>query len=270
LLKISGRLLDLRRPAVMGVLNLTPDSFFAQSRTQSQDIVEKAQSMLEQGADILDIGGYSTRPGAQEISPEEEKQRVCGAIASVRKAFDQAFISVDTFRAQVAQAALDSGADMVNDVSGGSESMFDLISRRKVAYVLMHSRGNPQTMQSLTHYEDLVEEVFDFLNQKLFILKEMGLRDVVVDPGFGFAKTIEQNFLLLSHLERFAWLEAPLMVGLSRKSMVYKTLKITAEEALHGTTALHSVALLKGANILRVHDVLAARHTIEMITKLQS
>ncbi len=260
--------MDLSTPIVMGVLNLTPDSFYAGSRIDKSGVLQKASAMLEEGAAILDVGGYSTRPNAPEVSAEEEKSRLCDAISLLRKHLPEACISADTFRPEVAAEALDAGADLINDVSGGSQEMFELIAKRKVPYVLMHSKGNPQTMQSLAVYENVVEEVFDFLNHKLYQIKELGVVDVLIDPGFGFAKTIEQNYLLLSELERFLLIDAPLMIGISRKSFIYKTLQISPDEALNGSTVLHTVALMKGAQVLRVHDVAPAKQAIDLLKKI--
>lgn len=225
--------------------------------------------MLTEGASFLDVGGYSSRPGATDISEEEESQRVIQAIRSIIKEFPAAFISIDTFRSTVAHAAIHEGASLVNDISGGTldPKMITTVAALKAPYVLMHMRGTPQTMSSLTNYNNLVKEVTDFFHQQIAVLKEAGVVNIVLDPGFGFAKTLEQNFELLHTLEHFSILEKPILVGLSRKSMIWKTLDTTAEFALNGTTALNSLALIKGANILRVHDVKEAVETIKLISK---
>ncbi len=254
----------------MGILNITPDSFYEGSRISAERAAERAGQMIAEGADILDVGGYSTRPGAIDVPLEEEINRVCEAITAIKRAYPQAVISADTFRVEVARKALDCGAVMINDVSGGSPEMYALVAEQKAAYVLMHSRGTPQTMQSLTQYEDLLGEVLYFLAERLAKLRHLGVTDVVIDPGFGFAKTIEQNFNLLQNLSLFKALDAPVLVGLSRKSMIYKTLGVKPAEALNGTTALHAIALAKGADLLRVHDVAPAVQTIRLMERLSA
>jgi dihydropteroate synthase len=266
-LNVGGRLLDLSVPKVMGILNVTPDSFYAGSRfTGSEEIVRQAAQMLEEGAAILDIGGSSTRPGAREIPVEEEKSRVGNAISAVMKVFPESVISCDTFQSEVATAAVSAGASMINDVTGGErdKKMFEVVSQLKVPYVLMHMRGNPETMTSLTSYENLHLEIISWLRRKLLQLNEYGVKDVVVDPGFGFAKTAAQGFELLHKLELLHVLERPLLVGLSRKSMIWRTLGITADQALNGTTFLNSIALIKDVSILRVHDVREAVEAVKL------
>lgn len=265
-----GRLIDLTRPAVMGILNLTPDSFYAGSRVpdgagSEAALVDRAGQMLADGATFLDLGGYSTRPGAADISPAEEADRVLPAIELIRRTFPNALLSVDTFRASVARQAVAAGACLVNDVSGGTldAEMFATVAGLGVPYVLMHLRGNPQTMQSLAHYDNVVTEVVDEMQTQLARLRELGQVDVLLDPGFGFAKTPAHNFTLLNQLEAFSLFDEPLLVGLSRKSTIWRTLNSTADEALNGTTVLNTVALLKGASILRVHDV---REAVEAVT----
>lgn len=270
-LNVNGRLLDLSKPKVMGILNVTPDSFFDGSRYQSEEqILRQAEKMLVEGAHIIDIGGYSTRPGAAEISIPDETDRVVKAIGWVAREFPNAVISVDTFRSSVARAAFAEGASILNDVSGGAldPEMFATAALLKAPYILMHMRGNPQDMQNRNDYSDVVLEVISELQQKISALHEAGVHDIVVDPGFGFAKSVAQNFEILNNLQRFRILDKPLLVGFSRKSMIWRTLGITPDEALNGTTALHSVALLKGASILRVHDVREAVQTIELIRNL--
>ncbi len=257
----------------MGILNITPDSFYSDSRVQSEkEILTRAEKMLMAGATFLDVGGYSSRPGAKDLSETEEIQRVSQAIKVIHKEFPQALISVDTFRSSVAKAAVQEGACMINDISGGSldPKMLDTVASLKVPYILMHMQGTPQTMASLTKYNNLVKDIFDYFHQKVNTLRQLGVNDLVLDPGFGFAKTFEQNFSLLNHLDHFKLFEAPLLIGLSRKSMIWKTLDITADDALNGTTALHMIALLKGASILRVHDVKEAVETIKLFSKTTS
>ncbi|OKL41013.1 dihydropteroate synthase [Pontibacter flavimaris] len=269
-LNCRGKLLSLEVPLVMGILNLTPDSFFPGSRLRSaEEAVRKAEQMLADGADILDIGGYSTRPGAAEVSSQEEQDRILPAIEAIHHSFPEAIISVDTFRADVAEASITVGAHIINDVGGGllDDSMFGTIARLQVPYILMHMRGTPQTMASLTKYDNLVVDVLDELRVQLARLQELGVKDVILDPGFGFAKTVEQNFELLRHMEDFRILGLPVLAGLSRKSMVYKSLGIHQADALTGTIAVNTVALMKGADILRVHDVKEAKQTIILLEK---
>ncbi len=254
----------------MGILNITPDSFYAGSRTSElSDVIKKAEAMLHEGAEMLDVGGYSSRPGAVDISESEELKRVVPVIEALRKKFPDVILSIDTFRSEVAQAALYAGADMVNDITGGEdEKMYAVAAHAKVPYVLMHMRGTPQTMNQLTQYDDLVREMIDYFHVRLEKLKHAGVKDVLIDPGFGFAKTTPQNFELLNKLDLFRILEKPLLVGLSRKSMIWRTLNTTAEHALNGTSVLNTIALLKGASILRVHDVKAAREVIALTSQL--
>jgi dihydropteroate synthase len=269
-INVRGRLVDLSSPIVMGILNATPDSFFENSRVAGSDdfLLTKVASMLSDGATILDVGGYSTRPGAAEVSTEEETDRVVAVIESVKRSFPEAILSVDTFRSSVAENALRAGADMINDVSGGSldELMFAVVAHYQVPYVLMHMRGTPKTMNSLTGYEKLVPEILKELAMKLTKLRQLGVSDVLVDPGFGFAKTVQQNFQLMNQLEAFHQLSCPLLVGISRKTMIYKTLGITADQSLNGTTVLNTIALQKGTGILRVHDVKEAVEAVKLYT----
>ncbi len=256
----------------MGIINLTPDSFYTESRkSTSSSILETASQMLQDGADILDIGGYSSRPGATAISEEEEINRVIHPIKMIKTTFPDCLISIDTFRSEVARQTVDAGAAIINDISGGEldPNMFQTVASLQVPYILMHMRGNPETMASQNQYEDLTRDVLKELALKVEKLEAMGVHDIIVDPGFGFAKNVEQNFQLLNELEFFNWLEKPLLVGLSRKSMIYKTLGTAPEEALNGTTVANTVALLKGANILRVHDVKEAKEAVGLISKLK-
>lgn len=270
-LNCKGRLLLVDKPLVMGIINATPDSFYAGSRQQSlDDILRQAEQMLEEGADILDIGGQSTRPGSEVIGAEDELQRVIGGIEAIHRRFPETFISVDTYYALVAKEAVDAGASMVNDISAGSLDpvMIPMVASLKVPYVLMHMKGTPATMQQETNYENLIGEILDFFSFKIAALQKAGIMDIIVDPGFGFAKTIQQNFELLSHLSVFKILSRPVLLGISRKSTIYKTLDITPAEALNGTTVLNTVGLMNGASILRVHDVKEAKEAVELISQV--
>lgn len=270
-LNVDGRLIHLNTPRLMGILNVTPDSFFDGGRyLNDKAILEKAESMLTEGATFIDIGGYSSRPGASDISIEEEKNRSISAIKIIHKNFPEALLAIDTFRSEVAEAALDAGAVMVNDISAGEldPKMPALIAGRKVPYIIMHMRGTPQTMNKLTEYDNLLKDITDYFHQKIYSLRQLGIIDLVLDPGFGFAKTIEQNFKILQNLEYLKVLGKPLLIGLSRKSMIWKTLAITPDEALNGTTALNTLAILKGADILRVHDVKEAKQILTLMHRL--
>lgn len=266
-LNIRGTLLDLSTPVVMGIMNITPDSFYSGSRVASSDqIVEKAGQMISEGAGILDIGGYSTRPGAHEVSAQEEGDRIESAVEPLAKYFPDLIISVDTFRAEVAERGVGKGAHIINDVAGGTldDAMFEAVARMRVPYVLMHMRGTPQTMNQLTAYERLVPDILRDLRQKVAVLQSKGVADLIIDPGFGFAKNIAQNFELMRELEQFKLLGYPLLVGISRKTTIYKTLQISPEEALNGTTVLNTLALERGASILRVHDVKPAVEAVKL------
>jgi dihydropteroate synthase len=270
-LNINGRLLDLTIPKIMGVLNVTPDSFYDGGQFISEEaIIMQVDKMLSAGADFIDVGGYSSRPGAANISEDEEISRSVRAIEVIVSQFPKAIISVDTFRSGVAKAAVEAGASMINDISGGSldESMFETVAKLQVPYILMHMRGTPQTMRDQTEYKALIKDVVTYFQEKIQQLKNLAVKDIIVDPGFGFAKTREQNFNMLLNLENFGILGRPIMVGLSRKSMIWKTLDIKPEEALNGTTALHMMALWKGADILRVHDVREAKEVIKLFTSI--
>jgi dihydropteroate synthase len=268
LLSPHGRLLSLHRPQVMGILNLTPDSFFVDSRVASErDLLTRAEAMLQAGAAVLDLGAYSTRPGADDISADEETRRLLPAIQALRREFPQAFLSADTFRAGVAEAAVQAGADLVNDVGGGTldPQMFATVGRLRVPYVLMHLRGTPQTMSKLTHYEDdLALTLLRYFRDGVAALRQAGVVDIVLDPGFGFAKTAAQSHELLRRLPELQALGLPVLAALSRKKMVYGPLGLGPETALNGTTALHMVALRGGARLLRAHDVAEARQTIDL------
>jgi dihydropteroate synthase len=272
-LNINGNVLMLDRPKIMAIINVTPDSFYAGSRFESEtEILKQVEKVLKEGASIIDVGGYSSRPKAKDIPLDEEKSRVGNAIKLIVKNFPKALISVDTFRSEIAQVAILEGAGMVNDVSGGNldEAMFATIARLNVPYVLMHMRGNPQTMTAHTNYQNLVVDIIEDLQQKVFQLRQHGVKDIIIDPGFGFAKTREQNFELLNTLELFQIFNMPVMVGLSRKSMIWKTLEIKPEEALNGTTVLHVIAAMKGASLFRVHDVKECNEVLKLVGLVKS
>ena len=267
----KGKLLNFDSPIVMGILNVTPDSFYdgGNLKTESQ-LIEQAFNMIQSGATILDIGGYSSKPGAKEVSVEEELNRVVPAIQLISSKFPEVILSIDTFRSEVARAAVNAGAALINDISAGDldSNMFMTVKELQVPYCLMHMQGTPQTMQTKPKYNKVVTEVFYSLAKKVEELKKMGINDLLIDPGFGFGKTIEHNYELLQNLPHLKLLNLPILVGLSRKSMIYKVLNCTPGEALNGTTALQSFALLGGANILRVHDVKEAQETIYLYNKL--
>ncbi|MDD2995678.1 MAG: dihydropteroate synthase [Bacteroidia bacterium] len=270
-IKINDRLADLSVPRVMGIVNVTPDSFYPASRYQKEkSIIHVVEKMIQDGVFILDLGAYSTRPGAEAVSAAEEIERLSYALEIIVKRFPDLPVSVDTYRAQVARHVVtEFGVGMINDVSGGTldAEMFETIADLQVAYVLMHMRGTPQDMQTYTEYENITSEVLGFLQKRIAQLHLLGVNDVIADPGFGFAKTTEQNFRLLREMHYLKELNVPLLAGMSRKSMIYKTLGIEATEALNGTTALNMLALLNGAAILRVHDVKEAVETIKLFTQ---
>jgi dihydropteroate synthase len=273
-LNCRGRLLDLTKPIVMGILNVTPDSFYKGSRVKTKNaLLKQTERMLTEGAEIVDIGGMSSRPGAEIITEKEELSRVLPAIKAVLKEFPEALISIDTIRASVAQASVDEGARLINDITAGrfDAKMFETIAAMKnVPYILMHMKGDsPATMQRDAHYDNIALEILDFFIERLGILRSLGVKDVVIDAGFGFGKTIDHNFTLLQKLHVFKILEIPILAGLSRKGMIWKTLNITADDALNGTTVLNTIALQQGAKILRVHDVKAAIETIQLFQKLE-
>jgi len=266
-LNCKGRILVIDKPIVMGIINATPDSFFDGSRFNgTEEIAAKAEKMLNDGADILDIGGQSTRPGSELISADEEIERVIPAIKAIAKKNPGAFISIDTFYSKVAKAAVDAGASIINDISAGNmdNKMIATVAELKVPYILMHMKGTPQTMQQNVIYENVTRDVLDFFIAKTHELQKAGIVDIIIDPGFGFAKTIDQNFELLKSLSVFKMLDKAIMLGISRKSTIYKTLGLNADEALNGTTVLNTIGLINGASILRVHDVIEARETIKL------
>lgn len=256
----------------MGVLNITPDSFFDGGKYGSEaDILRGAEQMLAEGATFLDVGGYSSRPGADDIPQEEELRRVLPAVRAIVRKFPEAMVAVDTFRSEVAAAAVAEGAVMVNDISAGGldAALPETVARLGVPLIAMHMRGNPKTMNALTTYENLPSEIIAYFHDKLHAFGRLGIRDVIIDPGFGFAKTVEQNFALLSQLGALKILGQPILVGLSRKSMIWRTLQTTPENALNGTTCLNTIALLQGASILRVHDVRAATEAVTLVGRMQ-
>ncbi len=272
-LNINGRLISPSYPIVMGIVNITPDSFYQGSRTMSsKDILNRCEKIMVEGGEIIDIGAYSSRPDADDISAEEEKMRLSGILGIIRKEFPDTIISIDTYRSELAKMAVnDFGANMINDISGGSldNNMFETIASLHVPYILMHMKGTPQTMKTENKYVDLMSDILKYFAEKVNILKMMGVADIIIDPGFGFAKNITQNFQLLEKLDQLQFLNLPLLVGVSRKSFIYKTLGITPEEALNGTISMNTIALLKGADILRVHDVKEAVECIKLIRSLK-
>jgi len=272
-LNCRDKLLDLSHPRIMGILNITPDSFFDGGRYISEvEIISQVERMLNEGADIIDIGGISTRPGAKILNKKEEIERLDPVLKLIRTKFPDLILSIDTYRSAVAQFAVSEyGVDMINDISGGEmdDDMFQTVARLKVSYVAMHMKGNPGTMQSLTDYEDIVAEMTAYFSRKVKQLTDLGVRDIVIDPGFGFSKTIDQNYFLLKHLHHFQMFGLPVLAGVSRKSMVYKVLEATPDDALNGTTVLHTLALLQGAHLLRVHDVREATEAISLVEKYQ-
>lgn len=266
-LNAGGKLIDLSSPKVMGIINITPDSFYADSRNvDTQSVLLQAEKMLSAGAMFLDLGAYSSRPGAVDISPEEETGRLMPAVEAIVKEYPEAVLSIDTFRAAVAEAAINAGAHIINDISGGNldEAMFAMVAKLKVPYILMHMKGTPQNMVQQAQYEDVFTEVFDYFVKKIFRLKQSGVHDIIIDPGFGFAKTAEQGYALMKRMDELNVLQLPVLAGISRKRMIYGLLGTNAEDALNGTTVLNTIALTKGANILRVHDVKEAVEAVKI------
>lgn len=269
-LNLKGRLVTIDRPWVMGIINVTPDSFYGGSRVENeQTLVERVQAMLDDGADVLDIGACSTRPGSEQVDARGEMQRLDWALGIIRRVSPDVILSVDTYRADVARrCVMEWGADIINDISGGTidEDMFSTIADLQVPYVLMHTRGTPETMASMTDYDNVAADVLEWMARRIDELRQMGVADIIADPGFGFAKTMEQNFELLARLDAFHALDAPLLVGVSRKRMIYTPLDCTADEALNGTTVINTLALQQGAHILRVHDVKPAVEAVKLTT----
>jgi dihydropteroate synthase len=270
-LNIKAKLIDLSSPKVMGILNITPDSFYSNSRTKSIDeALTKAAQFLHEGATFIDIGGYSSRPGARDISTSEEVDRLVPVVESLVKAFPEAVISIDTFRAKVAEETISAGAHIINDIAAGDmdEQMFETVAKLQVPYMMMHMKGTPQNMQQNPVYDNVLLEVIDYLAKKVAALKALHVHDIIIDPGFGFGKTIEHNYELLNQMEAFKIFKLPILVGFSRKGMIYKTLGTSAAEALNGTSVLNTIALQKGAGILRVHDVREAVECVRLVGML--
>lgn len=267
----KGQLIDLSTPKVMGILNVTPDSFFDGGRYKDENsILNQVENMLNAGVTFIDIGGYSSKPGADFVSEAEELQRVVPIVELILKQFPETLISIDTFRSEVAKQSITAGAALINDISAGKldDNMLPTIGTLGVPYIMMHMRGNPKTMQQLTSYDDLVKDVIAYFAERISKAHVEKINDIIIDPGFGFAKTLEQNFQLLNALELLQMLDKPILAGVSRKSMIYKTLNISSDQALNGTTALHMVALQKGAKILRVHDVKEAVECVTLFNQL--
>lgn len=266
----KGELICFDTPKVMGILNITPDSFYAQSRTTPAEVLRKAEQMLEEGATFVDIGGYSSRPNAQEVSPQEELQRVVPVVEALVKHFPDIRISVDTFRAEVARESLEAGACIINDISAGQidPAIWEVVAHYQVPYIAMHMRGTPQTMQTYTEYDKLTKDILYYFSQVKDKARQLRINDLIVDPGFGFSKTLAQNYELMQQFALFKALECPILVGISRKSMIYKLLDTTPETALNGTTVLNTFALLHGADILRVHDVKEAVECVKIVGEL--
>jgi dihydropteroate synthase len=267
-IRISDNLFSLAVPKVMGIINCTPDSFYEGSRYDTiKGILTQTEKFISEGVDIIDIGGYSTRPGAFNIPLTEEIERTQKSIAAIRKQFPELIISIDTFRAEVAKEALEAGANLVNDISGGEidPEIWNVVAKYNCPYILMHMRGTPQNMQEFTTYDSLFKDIAAYFSTKINALKKLGIHDIIIDPGFGFSKTLEQNYELLNTLSDLQFLGCPILVGFSRKSMIYKKLGITAQEALNGTTILNTKAILNGAKILRVHDVKEAKEVIQLL-----
>ena len=268
----NGNLIDLTTPKVMGILNVTPNSFYDGGKHKEiNSIIHQVNKMLSEGADFIDIGAYSSKPSAEFVSEEEEIKRLVPIVKSLVETFPNIVLSVDTFRAQVAKASVENGVAMVNDIAAGllDDKMLETVAELKVPYIMMHMRGNPQTMQSLTDYKDIVKEMIFYFSERIQKARSFGISDIVIDPGFGFAKTLEQNYEVLNKMELFSILELPLLAGVSRKSMIYKVLESSPQEALNGTSVLNTIALQKGAKILRVHDVKEAVECIKLVSKLK-
>ena len=271
---VNGRLMDLSRPQVMGIINVTPDSFYAGSRTQTEmALARRVEQVVAEGASILDIGGYSSRPGAADVSPEEEMARLRRGLEVIRRVHPEAVVSVDTFRASVARQCVEEyGVALINDISGGEmdAEMFPTVAALGVPYILMHMQGTPQTMQQAPHYDHLLRDIFLYFARKVQQLRDLGAKDIILDPGFGFGKTMEDNYALLAHLDEFGIFGLPLLVGVSRKSMITRLLGITPDDALNGTTVINTLCLTKGAHILRVHDVRQAVEAVRLVQAMQA
>lgn len=272
-LNIKGKLFNLSKPSVMGILNTTPDSFYSDSRIQNIDAaLKKTEQFLNEGADFIDVGAYSSRPGSDNITVDEELQRLIPVVEAIAKKFPEAIISVDTFRANVAEESVLAGAHIINDIAAGQfdENMFETVARLQIPYIIMHMHGTPQNMHNNPVYENVLLDVVDYFSKKISALRNLGIKDIIIDLGFGFSKTLAHNYQLLNQLDNFKLFNLPVLVGFSRKSMIWKLLNITPQEALNGTTVLNTIALQKGANILRVHDVKEAKECIDLIEKMKN
>lgn len=272
-IRCKGQLIDLATPKVMGILNVTPNSFFDGGKYKNYtEILSRVEKMLNEGATFIDIGAYSSKPSAEFVSEEEELQRIVPIVQLILEHFPETLISIDTFRSEVAKACIENGAAIINDISAGNldTKMLETIAKYNVPYIMMHMRGTPQTMQTMTNYDNIVKEILFYFSERVAKARSFGINDLIVDPGFGFAKTLEQNYEVLQKMEFFEMLELPLLAGISRKSMIYKTLHSSADEALNGTTVLNTIALTKGAKILRVHDVREAMECVTLFNKINT
>ncbi len=272
-LNCQGKLIEFNTPMIMGIINTTPDSFFEDSRTQSIDLILKQVSQfINEGVDVVDIGGYSSRPGADDVTEQEEINRILPAIIAIRKAHPNLIISIDTFRPTVAEVALKNGANIINDISGGllDTSIFKIASDYTAPYIMMHMKGTPKNMQNNTQYQHLIKDLVYFFSKQIQLAQQFGVKDIIIDPGLGFSKTLDQNYEIIEHLDLFKVLEKPILIGASRKSMLYKLLDITPKEALNATTIINTIALLNGANILRVHDVKEAVEVKKIVEKIKN
>jgi dihydropteroate synthase len=267
----KGQLIDLSIPKVMGILNVTPNSFFDGGKYNNEtELLSRVEKMLTEGADFIDVGAYSSKPNAEFVSEEEEISRIVPVVNLLQKHFPEIILSIDTFRAEVAKVCIENGAAIINDISAGilDNKMLETVAKYKVPYIMMHMKGTPQTMHTFAEYDDIIKEMLFYFSERIAAARLLGINDLIVDPGFGFAKTLEQNYTVLQKLELFQMLELPLLAGISRKSMIYKTLEVNAEMALNGTTVLNTIALTKGANILRVHDVKEAVECVRLFNKM--
>jgi dihydropteroate synthase len=272
-IRCKGQLIDLTTPKVMGILNVTPNSFFDGGKYKNDsEILSRVEKMLKNGATFIDIGAYSSKPSAEFVSEEEELQRIVPIVKLILEHFPETLISIDTFRSEVAKACIENGAAIINDISAGNldDKMLETIAKYNVPYIMMHMRGTPQTMQTMTNYDNIVKEILFYFSERIAQARSLGINDLIIDPGFGFAKTLEQNYEVLQKMELFEILELPLLAGFSRKSIIYKTLHSSAEEALNGTTVLNTIALTKGAKILRVHDVKEAMECVTLFNKINT
>tara|TARA_B110000003_G_scaffold67391_1_gene68324 strand:+ start:311 stop:1135 length:825 start_codon:yes stop_codon:yes gene_type:complete len=272
-INIKGNLLDISSPIIMGILNVTPDSFYDGGFYNSTNkVIDQVKKMVSDGASIIDIGGYSSRPGAEEISVDTELKRVLPVIKLIKKKYPKILISIDTFRSEVAKLSVECGADIINDISGGSldSKMYKTIAKLNIPYIIMHMKGDPGNMMEKTNYKDIFGELNKYFNEKISLAESFGIKNIIIDPGFGFSKTTKQNFDILNNLNLFNQHKRPILVGVSRKSMIYKTLNTTPDNSLNGSTVLHTVSLLKGAKIIRTHDVKQANECIRLVSELNS